>query len=130
MIWDAQATLFLVSFFAVSGEWMDIDRQVPQNWKIGLAPIIAKQLQLQKVAIVECFRFNGWSIIHVGTYVDEDRFLFYSGDPFKTPPVTEWGGAAACHETDEIKSWVIVNAKGIPNRLASYFAWRVTKGHE
>ena len=130
MIWSAPAILFLVSSSSISGEWKDIDKKLPPNWKTRLAPIIAKQLQLKKVAVVECFRFNNWSIIHVGTFIDDDRFLFYKGDPFKTSPVTEWGGAAASHETEEIKSWVVSNAKGIPNRLASYFAWRVTIGHD
>jgi len=130
MIHAIPAIILLTATSLSTGEWSDIDKTLPQLWRKNLPPIIAKQLKLDKVAIVEVFCFKGWSIIHVGTYVDDDRFLFYKGDPFETSPITEWGGAAGFNETDEIKAWVIGNAKGIPDRLATFFARRVTMGHE
>jgi len=130
MIRAIPAILLVSPISVFGGEWSDIEKMLPQSLEKQLAPIIAKRLNLEKVAIVEAYRFNGWTIIHVGTYVDDDRFLFYKGDPLKTAPVTEWGGAAGSNETGEIKAWVLTNAKGIPDHLAAYFAWRVTQGHE
>jgi len=130
MIRAIPAILLLSSSSLSSGEWSDIEKKLPQSWAKKLPPRIAKQLNLDKVALVEVFRLKGWAIIHVGTYVDDDRFLFYKGDPLEASAITEWGGAAGSNETDEIKAWVVANAKGIPDRLASFFAWRVTKGHE
>ncbi len=121
--------LILASSSLFAGEWSDIDSKLPKSWDEKLAPIIAKHLHLEKAAVIESFRFKGWSIIHVGTYIDDDRFLFYKGDPLKTIPVTEWGGAAGSDETDEVKAWVLENAKGIPDHLASFFAWHMTKDH-
>jgi hypothetical protein len=121
--------LLLASASLFAGEWSDIDRKLPKNWEVKLAPTIAKHLHLEKAAVIGSFRFKGWSIIHVGTYVDDDRFLFFNGDPFTTIPVTEWGGAAGSDETNEVKAWVIQHAKGIPDHLASFFAWHMTKEH-
>lgn len=107
-----------------------VDRSAPDSTKQALAPAIAKQLKLEKVVVQEIFKLKGWSIIHVGTFVSDDMFLFYKGDPAKQPYIAEWGGAAATHETEEIKAWVLENAKGIPENLAYCFAWHVTKGGE
>ncbi len=128
MIRPIPAIMILTSASVFAGEWSDIDLKIPLDWQQKLGPIIAKQLKLEKVAVIESFRFKGWTIIHVGTYIDDDRFLFYQGDPLKNNPVTEWGGAAGYDETNEIKDWAIENAKGVPDHLAAYFAWRVTKG--
>ena len=120
--------LLLTLAMPPAGQWADIDRSLTAARKKALAPVIAKQLLLEKVVVIGSFRYHGWSIIHVGTYTSDDRFLFYSTDPIKTPPITEWGGSAAKNETDEINAWVVDNAKGIPAHLAAFFAWYVTHG--
>ena len=122
--------LLICSQAAFAGPWSDIDRSLPESRKQALAPVIAKQLKLEKVEVIESYYYQGWYIIHVGTFVSDDSFLFYKGDPLKSSFVTEWAGAAAINETDEIKSWVLTNAKGIPDRLASFFAWHVTKDRD
>jgi hypothetical protein len=61
------------------------------------------------------------------THESDYQFLFFSGDPLSSHSVTAWGGAAAENEEQEIKDWTIKNAPGIPDHLASCFAWHVTK---
>ncbi len=60
-------------------------------------------------------------------YTSDEEFLFYSHDPLTSAPVTMWSGAAAYFEEHEIKIWTLRNAPGIPPKLASCFAWHVTK---
>ena len=122
--------LLLASPAGINTPCQGVDRSLPIARKQGLAPIIAKQVKLEKVAVIKSFRFKDWYIIHIGTYVSDDMFLFYHGDPVNHMYVTDWGGAAGIDETDEIKAWVIENAKGIPDSLAACFAWHVTKDRE
>jgi len=107
---------------------LEIDRSLDPAYKQALLPIIAKQLNLPKVKILESLRYQDWQIIYVATYVSDETFLFFHGDPLKTRYITEWGGAATFNETEEIRDWVLQYAKGIPEKLAYCFAWRVTKG--
>ena len=60
-------------------------------------------------------------------HTDRERALFFHGDPLSTRFVTLWAGAARSQEEVAIKAWVIKNASGIPESLATCFAWYVTK---
>ena len=46
----------------------------------------------------------------------------------KSRYVTQWSGAARIDEEQEIKSWVVQHAPGIPHRLATCVAWHITHG--
>lgn len=120
----------LVGTSAIAGPCTGVDRSLSPARKQALKLAIAKQLKLENPEIVKSFQAKGWFIIHVATGVSDDMFLFYNGDPINHTAVTDWGGAAAIDETDEIKAWVIENAKGIPDELATCFAWHVTKDLE
>jgi hypothetical protein len=123
---------------AAGGSWAwaaspcdGVDRSLPNERKAALAPQIAKQLAKQldtaKVDVLESFQFRGWSIIYVDTHVSDETYLFYAHDPFTSRYITLWGGAAANFEETEIRNWTLKNAPGIPPKLASCFAWHVTK---
>jgi len=124
--------LFAVYSAGGSGAWAaspcdGVDRSLPSERKDALAPVIAKQLSVARVSVNESMRFGGWSIIYVGTYESDDVFLFYAMDPLTVGPVTMWGGVALRSEERTIRIWTIKNAPGIPSKLASCFAWHVTK---
>lgn len=111
-----------------------VDRTIHPQRIEPLKPILAKQLQAQDlkgtkptVEVVDLFALGKWQILHVKTGVSDDGFLFYSGDPMTHDYVTVWGGSAAPDEETQIQDWAVKNAKGIPDRLASCFAWYVTK---
>ncbi len=104
-----------------------VDRSLTPERKAAFSIAIAKQLHLRKVDVWEAFQFGGWSIIYVDVPEADPPFLFYSHDPRTSSPVTMWSGAAAYFEEQEIKTWTLKNAPGIPPKLANCFAWHVTK---
>jgi hypothetical protein len=107
-----------------------IDRSLTEKNKAEWAPMIARQLQAQKVDVLQSFRFAGWNIIYVDSHDADESFLFYSRDPLQGRYITRWGGAAASNEEQCIKAWTIKNAPGIPPKLASCFAWHVTSDRD
>ena len=103
-----------------------VDRGLTNERKAALAPVIAKQLNVKRVDVLQSFRQGEWSIIYVDNHEWDNGFLFYSSDPLKNHYVTVWGGIALPQEEREIRKWTIKNAHGIPPRLAGCFAWHVT----
>lgn len=104
-----------------------VNRSLTPEHKAALSVAITQQLGRGNVDVLESFQFGGWSIIYVSVPAADSPFLFYSHDPLASPPVTMWSGAAAYSQEDEIKAWTLKNAPGIPRKLASCFAWHVTK---
>lgn len=123
----------LVLMFVVSSAYASqspcagVDRALPESRKLAWAPGIARQLGVPSVDVLQSFRFGSWHIIYVDTHQSDEAFLFYPKDPASARYVTLWGGAAMWDEEQDIRSWVIKNAPGIPKRLAACFAWHVTK---
>lgn len=107
-----------------------VNRDLPLKRKEALSAEIAKQLGVKSVEVLQSFRLGTWQIIYVATPDSDPPFLFYSSDPLKTRYLTEWSGAARVDEEQEIKTWTLENAPGIPHRLASCFAWHVTKARD
>jgi hypothetical protein len=103
-----------------------VGRSLTKTRKSRLAIALASQLHVSKVEVLQSFAVPGWNIIYVDTHESDPGFLFYSGDPLTTRPVTQWGGAAMPDEETEIKAWTLKNAPGIPAQLAGCFAWHVT----
>jgi hypothetical protein len=95
--------------------------------RIAWAPVLARQLKVSSVSVSQSFALADWHIIYVETPDTDSPFLFFHGDPLSTRFVTLWAGAARSQEEVAIKAWVIKNASGIPESLATCFAWYVTK---
>ena len=106
-----------------------INREITSQSKAILTPVIAQQLHVRTVEILESFKIDRWSIYYVNPIQADSVYVFYAGNPINEHYVTLWGGYAFSDEKDKIKSWVIKNAPGIPIQLARCFAWRVTKSH-
>ena len=105
----------------------DVDRSLSESRKKELASAILKQEGLERVNVLQSYKSDGWTILYVNTYISDEPYLFYSGDPIMAKrPITAWSGAATVFETSEIRDWVLKNTPGIPDRLASCFAWHVT----
>lgn len=98
--------------------------------KAALAPAIAKQLHVPHVEVLQYFQAGTWDIIYVETHQSDEAFLFYAHDPLTSRYITLWSGAAMRNEEQSIKAWTIKNAPGIPVKLASCFAWHVTKSRD
>lgn len=92
--------------------------------------MIARQLHAQKVDVLQSFRLDGWTILYVDSHEADEAFLFYSHDPLRPRYITMWSGAAARNEEQSIRAWTLKNAKGIPPKLASCFAWYVTNDRQ
>jgi hypothetical protein len=104
-----------------------VNRHLSAHRALILNPIVAKQLGIPKAAVLQSFRLNAWNILYVETYQSDEAYLFFPSSPLSTRYVTVWGGDAMSSEEDDIRSWTIKNAPGIPDRLARCFAWHVTK---
>ena len=107
-----------------------VKRGLTNNRKHALAPKIATELRVKNVDVLQSFQLGKWNIIYVDTHESDEQFLFYADDPLKERHVTEWSGAAFMNEEQDIKQWTIKNAPGIPSRLATCFAWHVTKDRD
>jgi hypothetical protein len=86
---------------------------------------VAGATQQPGARVREEFRLGDWRI----DYLEFDRvdgaYLFFA-TPTATRPVTQWSGAARADEADDIASWAVQRAKGIPPQLAACFAKHVT----
>jgi hypothetical protein len=105
-----------------------IDRSLSDTRKAQLELVIAKGERVAKIQVLQSFKSGSWQIIYIENYVSDEPFLFYPSDPMITKPITAWSGAATIHEEKEMKAWALKNAPGIPEDLASCFAWHVTLG--
>ncbi len=105
-----------------------MNRSLTNARKAALANAIAKQMQSSSVDVWNSFQYGGWSVLWVDPVDSENTFLFYANDPLTGHPVNTWGGIATRDEERGIRDWTIKNVPGIPPKLASCFAWYVTKG--
>jgi hypothetical protein len=103
-----------------------VDRSLPAGVKESLAPRIARHESLEKVGVLSSFTFGGWHIIEIENYVSDEPYLFYRADPSSSRSIAAWSGAATIFETTDVEKWTVENAPGIPQKLASCFAWHVT----
>jgi hypothetical protein len=107
-----------------------IDRSLTAEQRSTWAPELAKQEKVPKVTVLQSFHLDDWRIIYVDTHQSDETFMFYAQDPLKSHFITEWSGAAMIDEEEDMKSWTLENAPGIPLKLASCFAWHVTKDRD
>jgi hypothetical protein len=126
----AFALLVAISCHAWATPCTGVDRQLTEERKAELAPVIVKQLNIESAEILQSYRYRGWYIIYVNTHVSDEAFLFYNGDPSNSRYLTTWGGGAARNEGPEITRWVRDNARGIPSKLAACFSWHVTRDRD
>ncbi|HEY4088227.1 MAG TPA: hypothetical protein VGM43_19980 [Bryobacteraceae bacterium] len=117
-------------FKANSSPCASVDRTLTEERKKALAPVIAKQLSVASVDVLQSFANGGWNIIYVDTHESDEAFVFFPGEPGAIHYLTLWGGAATENEEQEIKDWTTRNAPGIPRDLASCFAWHVTRDRD
>jgi hypothetical protein len=130
--------IFILTFMGIAGTpraWSaspcdTVERSLTDKSKAALSPEIAKQLRAQRVDVLQSFRFEGWTIIYVDSHEADEAFLFYSHDPLHSRYITMWSGAAAINEEQSIRAWTLKNARGIPPKLASCFAWHVTNDRD
>jgi len=102
-----------------------VDHALTKQQKSELAPVIASQLKVKKVEVLEMLRYKGWSIIYVNPYKYEPPYLFFSGDPKSTQHLYGWSGVALPGEEGEVKAWIQNHVTGIPKEFAGCFAWHV-----
>ena len=124
--------LFALLLLAVCGHALatpcgTVNQTLTNGQRVALAPELARQLRVRSVSVSQLFSLASWHIIYVETPETDSPFLFYNGDPLNTHYVALWAGAARPHDEEAIKAWVIKNASGIPEPLATCFAWYVTK---
>jgi hypothetical protein len=124
----AMLILYASTACAATSPCDGVDGGLSDESKAKLAPVIAKQLHVSSVDVLQSFRLNGWNIVYVDSHQADQAFLFYSRDPLTSPYVTLWSGAATTDEEQQIKEWTLKSAPGIPDELASCFAWHVTNG--
>jgi hypothetical protein len=115
--------------FAATTPCAGIDRALPTPAP-ATARAVARDMHVQKVKLLESFHAGSWRILYVESYVADEAFLFYPGDPSAHHYVTLWAGAAMPTEQASILAWTEKNAPGIPPKLAACFAWHVTQDRD
>ena len=141
MRYFARIQLLIACALVTSTAWAaspcdGVSRSLTDERRTALAPGIARQLEasfgrpVAKVDVLQSFQFGGWDIIYVDTHESDEAFLFYAHDPLTSRYITMWSGAAMWNEEQEIRKWTVDNAPGIPLKLATCFAWHVTKDRD
>lgn len=124
------ANLVATTSVACASPCDGVDRSLSKERSSKLAPVIAKQLHVASVDVLQSFGVGSWSVILVDTHESDEPFLLYAADPLGSQYITLWSGAATSDEEQRIMEWVIKNAPGIPLPLASCFARHVTKSRD
>ena len=104
-----------------------VNRNLTTERKVALAPEIAKQFQFKSVDVLQSFQASGWSIFYIDTHESDDVYVFYAHDPLTSRYISLWNGAAKSDEEQIIKARTLILMPSIPRRLASCFAWHITK---
>lgn len=107
-----------------------VDRRLPEAERPALERAVAAEMELPQVKLLQSYRHKGWHILYVNTLRTDEAFLFYRRDPPRGRILARWGGAARMDEGPEIRRWVRRNVPGIPARLATCFAWHVTRDRD
>jgi hypothetical protein len=107
-----------------------VNRNLTPQRKAVVAPEIAKQLHFKSVDVLQSLQFGSWTIFYVNTDESDEMFVFYADDPLRSRYITLWSGAVVSNEEEAISAWTLKNAPGIPRRLATCFAWHVTKARD
>jgi hypothetical protein len=137
----ALVALALIASGAVAAPCSGVDRSLSSAKRISLAPIVelhlkaqldpqvAAHVYVQATDVLHAFRVGRWQIIHVNNHATDDPYVFYADSPSRSAGyIVAWAGAAAASEEQEVARWAMASAPGIPNQLATCFAWYVTKG--
>ena len=104
-----------------------VDRGLTDARRRELASAIKRQEKSENVDILGSFAFEEWHIVYIDDGLSDPPYLFYSGNPtIVKRAITAWSGTAFIFETTEVRDWVLKNAPGISDHLASCFAWHVT----
>jgi hypothetical protein len=131
----ALAVLFVFSSLTFASPCDRVDRNLSEERKNFLAPIVTAQVArelpaVQSVEVLQSFRLGHWHIIKVETHVSDEGYLFYKDDPAKTKYLTVWGGSVPATDDEYrfiVKSLSEGKTRGIPKALARCFAWHMTK---
>jgi hypothetical protein len=119
-----------IAMDAAASPCSGVNRLLTEGRKAQLAPVIAKQLNTDSVDILQSFRYRSWYVIYVDTHISDEMYLFFAEDPLNARYLTTWGGGAVPSEEADVERLVRQNAKGIPLKLASCFAFHVTKDRD
>jgi hypothetical protein len=139
----AISAFLLISAAAHASPCTGVDRTLTQSQKIAFLPSIERHLNNQLCKglgqiismsaedIFQVFRVDKWHIVYVNSHVSDEPFLFYNSTPDGAERyLTAWAGGAAMDEGPEIYAWLLREAPGIPHKLASCFAWHVTRDRD
>jgi len=118
--------LVIAALDATAAPCTGVGSATAETHKTEIALVVASQLHVTNSRILREFRYADWYIIQAETPASDPPFLFYHGDPMRHQYVALWSGGAMFGEKDSIERWVLKNAKGIPEKLASCFAYQVT----
>jgi hypothetical protein len=107
-----------------------VHRGITEAQRKEWSPSIDRQLNGHLASINQAFALSGWVIVFVDAKQADPPFLFFHGSPAKTHYITMWSGAAMRSEQAQTKGWALREVPGIPDGLASCFAWQVTQGQD
>ena len=88
------ASAALLSLTAQASPCDSIDRTLTDARKAELSPVIAKQIKVKSVDVLQSYREQDWHIIYTKTPVSENAFIFFKADPLKSQYLVAWGGQA------------------------------------
>ena len=94
----------------------------------ALAQVVAAQMQVPAVKILDVFQFGSWHMVYVDTHAADEAVLFFPGDPVRHHYSKLWSGAARRTEALALREWARAGIPGLPPGLANCFGWYVTQG--
>lgn len=107
-----------------------VHRGITETQKKEWSPSIDRQLNGRLASISQAIALSDWVVVFADAKQADPPFLIFHGNPAATHYITMWSGAAMRSEQAQTKAWVLKEAPGIPDGLASCFAWQVTQGQD
>lgn len=99
-----------------------VDRALSDEDKSSLVAVVARQLQLRGVKLLQSWRSESWQVLHIAARDADNSFVFFAGDPRSERYRDAIGEFALPEGEAAIRHWLQQNLKGIPAPLAACVA--------
>lgn len=116
------AAVALLPLRAAADACAGVDRTLSEEDRSGLGAVVARQLQLRGVKLLQSLRSESWQVLHIAARDADNSFVFFAGDPRSERYRDAIGEFALPEGEAAIRRWLQENLKDMPQPLAACVA--------
>lgn len=99
-----------------------VDRGLNDEDRAGLGAVVARQLQLRGVKLLQALRSESWLVLHIAARDADNSYVFFAGDPHSERYRDAIGEFALPEGEAAIRRWLQENLNGMPPPLVACVA--------